>query len=261
MNKMRLTAIVACGLAMASVAAGASNVPLSDILLGFSSTASPTDFEVDLGSIGTNFSSPGTTFIGNINTQLTSIYGSNWATQSTLTFGAAGYASDTNKTTWATGTWTSTSGTLGVQNSVAPAGVLSSSSLAAAGAKIVTVSNGFSTATDQSAGGLNAVSIAASNSSSYDAQDISNFRYTKFADAGFSQLVTSNNGTYAASDLYKFQKTVAGSFIGTLSLGTNGDVNFTIAAIPEPSVYAALLGVMTVGFVGFRRWFGGRALA
>ena len=44
---------------------------------------------------------------------------------------------------------------------------------------------------------------------------------------------------------------VSEKFLGTLALTTVGEVYFT--AVPEPSVYAAVLGIATLGFVALRR--------
>ena len=61
--------------------------------------------------------------------------------------------------------------------------------------------------------------------------------------------------TYSAIDLFQFTGTGAGvseKFLGTIALVNDGSVFFT-AAIPEPSTYAAILGVATLGFAALRR--------
>jgi len=46
--------------------------------------------------------------------------------------------------------------------------------------------------------------------------------------------------------------TGAGTLLGTFNLDSTG-LTFTVAAIPEPSTYAAILGLATVSFVAIRR--------
>jgi hypothetical protein len=64
---------------------------------------------------------------------------------------------------------------------------------------------------------------------------------------------------YSAVDLYQFSgtgPTFTSNFLGTLALTNTGELFFTAAqaaAIPEPSTYAALLGVVTLGVVAIRR--------
>jgi hypothetical protein len=48
--------------------------------------------------------------------------------------------------------------------------------------------------------------------------------------------------------------THAGTYLGTIEITSNGNVDFiTPVAIPEPSVYAAILGAATLAFVAIRR--------
>ena len=70
-----------------------------------------------------------------------------------------------------------------------------------------------------------------------------------------------SGAVYSALDLYSVVAN-ADTFLGTFALYTGadgnghnaGDLTFTaFAAIPEPSVYAAVLGVATLGFVAIRR--------
>ena len=46
-----------------------------------------------------------------------------------------------------------------------------------------------------------------------------------------------------------------GVYLGTFSLASNGNFSFTAAltAVPEPSTYAALLGLGTLAIVAIRR--------
>ncbi len=65
-------------------------------------------------------------------------------------------------------------------------------------------------------------------------------------------------GQFSIVDLYQYIQgatTTAGVYLGSLELGSNGSLFFTTAAtaIPEPSVYAAILGVATLAFVAIRR--------
>jgi len=64
--------------------------------------------------------------------------------------------------------------------------------------------------------------------------------------------------TYSALDLYQFTGAaghVTNQFLGTLELSNTGEVYFTsaMAAIPEPTTYAAILGLATLGFAALRR--------
>jgi hypothetical protein len=71
-----------------------------------------------------------------------------------------------------------------------------------------------------------------------------------------SALNLSNASSYVASDLWLIAPGTAGApstFLGTLALFGNGNVEFFAAAIPEPSTYAMILGVAALGFVMIRR--------
>jgi hypothetical protein len=65
-------------------------------------------------------------------------------------------------------------------------------------------------------------------------------------------------GQYSVVDLYTYilgSTSTSGVYLGSLELGSNGSLYFTTAftAIPEPSVYAAILGVACLAFVAIRR--------
>lgn len=67
-----------------------------------------------------------------------------------------------------------------------------------------------------------------------------------------------NGLSYSAVDLYSFTNAGAGvnsTFLGTLALTSGGELFFVsaVSAIPEPTTYAMILGVATLGFAAIRR--------
>jgi len=62
-------------------------------------------------------------------------------------------------------------------------------------------------------------------------------------------------GTSNRLDLYKLAPgSGTGTLLGFFTLGNDSSLTFTVpAAIPEPSTYAAILGVATLGFAAIRR--------
>jgi hypothetical protein len=78
---------------------------------------------------------------------------------------------------------------------------------------------------------------------------------------GFSAPLDKNTGLSLGSgqfeviDLFQYlnSDTAAGTYIGSIELGSDGSLWFATAAIPEPSTYAAILGVASLAFVAIRR--------
>jgi hypothetical protein len=90
--------------------------------------------------------------------------------------------------------------------------------------------------------------------------------YSTASSNGFSSPLDAGTGInitsgYAYLNLYQYgagSTSTPGAYIGSLSLGSNGSLDFTnyiptAAAIPEPSTYAAILGVASLGVVLIRR--------
>jgi len=254
-NKIVLS--VAAGLALAASSASAFTGSLNDIVVGFTNGyTGATNLEVDVGQLRQDVA-PGSYNLGNISSLLVNTYGASWASSADLAFGAAGTTGatfaangDVKNTGYMTGAWTTTSGSLGVANSVAPAAALSNSSLGSANGKVVSLYNamGDASATVVAA---NAVTIPTATAASWDKSNTSSFLFGKYDATLTTQLVAFNNGSFAAADLYKFSPAVAPEFLGTISLDTLG--NLTYPVIPEPSTYAAILGIATLGFAALRR--------
>jgi hypothetical protein len=69
----------------------------------------------------------------------------------------------------------------------------------------------------------------------------------------FGQAVESSTLGSTSLKLWELQPGSGnGTLLGTFTLDSTG-LTFTVAAIPEPSTYAAILGVATLGFVAIRR--------
>ena len=254
-NKIALS--VAAGLALAASSASAFTGSLNDIVVGFTNSyTGSTNLEVDVGQLRQDVA-PGSYGLGNISSLLVNTYGASWASSSNLAFGAAGWTGsllpangDVKSTNYMTSAWTSTVGALGVQNSVASSGSSSTSSLNSAGGKITSLYNamGDSSATVVAP---NAVTIPTATAASWDKSNTSSFLFGKFDASLTTQLVSFNNGSYAAADLYKFSPNATPEFLGTISLDTLGNLTYTV--IPEPSTYAMILGAATLGFAAIRR--------
>ena len=241
-----------CALAAFAAAAFSAHAQLDagDLILGFRSTAASSDVEIGLG----NVNSLTTGLIGNFNASLTSVFGSSWATTGGISWGAAG-TDNVNTIDYVTAKWNTAAGTLGVQNST-PFAAASSSALGLASSAIVVAGQGFTGPNAVAAADANAITIAKSNAQSWTSQETAGsaaFGSSAFAQSTFSNTTNRSNASVgaSASDLYEYTANNAGVFLGTFSLKSNGDLYFT--AIPEPSTYAAILGVATLGIAMIRR--------
>ena len=70
--------------------------------------------------------------------------------------------------------------------------------------------------------------------------------------------ITGFNANQFTVDLAAFSNAYNGSF-SVVQAGN--DLNLVYTAVPEPATYALLLGIGTLGFIGYRRWRRGRAHA
>jgi hypothetical protein len=263
----KLYTSVAAGLLLAAASASAQ-IPgvFNDVIVGFTNQA--TNIEINLGT-SLQADGPGTYNLGNFNSILsdaTTGFGSSWASNSSLTFGAIGSVGSTTTgslglngdpkgTAYVTSAWTSTTGTLGVQNSVSPysgGATLTSSKLNTIAANVSTVMSAMTDAQATVVIAGKAVSMPTTTSGSWDSKANLGAAFGSFDKSLFSNSVTNvGTGSFVAEDLYKFSPSAAPVFIGTLSLDTSGNLTFTV--VPEPSTYAAILGVMTMGIVMIRR--------
>jgi hypothetical protein len=272
--KYLLSGLFLAGLTGAAYAQAAAN---SDLIVGFNAvagTGASTNVMIDVGSVSSYFTATaGTYAIGNLNTSLTNTYGAGWNTRSDLWFGVAGATTGAGPgpNGQLTNTvWVSSAGT-GLTN--APSWKQRSAGFyITPNTNISAVYNGFDTLTSgatslsditsqTSAFGatLKGVSIGTGAGSAWSAAGggaslgtASAFALSSFANTGV-QFETLANGVNVL-DLYQSQPgTGNGVDLGYFKLGGDGSLTFNVTPIPEPSTYAAILGLASLGFVMIRR--------
>jgi len=258
---MKLKSLAALA-AFATVALAAQAQSALDLVVGFKSTTATNDVMIDLGQV-TNYTAPGSYTIGNYSAILSTTFGAGWSTSSSVLWGAAATFKDIGgnnalSQNYITSKWTTSSGTLGASGNSVVWGS-QGTGLNTANTAINKAYTGIGGTA--SSGGVGytvgvAETIATSNLSSWKAA-------TTTAASAFSVYTASQfnntmaniaNGGYSVSDLYQIGNTFAGTttqFVGTFALSQAGDLTFTV--IPEPSTYAAILGVATLGFAAIRR--------
>jgi hypothetical protein len=266
MKKIIISALLAMGFSGLAYAQANS----ADIILGFKATGgtgSATNLEIDLGSVSLLEAVSGTVTLTNLLSDgansINSVYGSSWASRSDVLWGTVG-AVETGQT----GPDGEVSHTL-FASSQANSSLLDgnatgtpwnrdgSTASSSTTSKIASLYNNYGVSTQGGVTIGNSFTVSNGTSGSWSAQE--GTTNTAFGN-GFTPVTQFENsaditGSYVASDLYSLSPSsvagTPGTFIGTLAIFSNGNVTFS--TIPEPSVYAAILGVASLGFVAIRR--------
>ncbi len=278
-TKHILTTLVVAGISMAALPAkAATTYTAGDLLVGFratagsASTATTTTLVFNLGSATTiRDANSASLALGNIGAELTAVFGSDWATNADLTWAAAGIRSATapnldfsvvnNDPTQALYlSRANTSGTAGVYGSgtlnITGGGTgMTNTSIDALG--FATSFKDYTGTTTQS-GLAAAIPYTVNNTFEDYTSAGSDFR------SGQNLDVAVNTAGGRILDLYRILGTNTGAnptqptvrngvWQGTLSLGTDGAINFdpVAAAVPEPS--RALLAAGGLAALAFRR--------
>jgi hypothetical protein len=246
-----------------------------DLLLSFRATGgqgATTDYLVNLGSIATfaNANTPLTLSVGNIDADLDNIFGSNWSSRPDLLWSVSGvqFAAGNglaNRTLIASQSQ-GTPITLGTANST-PWTRATLSTQGAPALRISDMAGKFAVGTTGPTAGVDQMQSA--NSSVALIQPISqsnSFRsympggslsnassaYLYFADADGIEGNFALGPSGSALDLYVMQPgSGAGTFEGTLSVGSNAELTFTPTGVPEPT--SALLLLASASALGFSR--------
>ncbi|EIP96900.1 PEP-CTERM putative exosortase interaction domain-containing protein [Opitutaceae bacterium TAV1] len=266
-NKLRLIG----GLALASLLSASSTYAFDDLILGFraptGTTGATTNVTVNLGNFIPNFVSghDSLTLLGNVNADLSNIYGSNWSERGDITFGAAGaleLVGGTGLNPIAT-TWVGKANEAGAT----PDGWTGLSNRTVAQNLRNRVGNmhvGFNAGQDGTSPLVSLVESSLNGSYTWstgladDAFDIPGFSRDQYEQsASFS-----SGSLYQVIDLWQFVGYGAGNdptYIGSLGLTADGDIYYSnnyanFAAVPEPATWAIIVGAAALGLVGYRRF-------
>ncbi len=243
-----------------------------DLILGFtasSGTGAATDIEVDLGA-ASNYAAaltPGTYNLTNLNSDLTSTYGS-WASDSNLSFAifgseafGAGNSSGPSKSLWASYS-PYTAGTPGYVTG--PAAGNSS-----ANSNIVGIYGGFTNGTSLSditgttaSLGSNTVTFTGTSIGTSTQGSMTNLGAgTNFSMPSTVTNLFSTTPTGSEELFYLKGNLAAGTTSADIqgvngltsyfTVNSNGALTFTV--VPEPSTYAALIGIAALGYALLRR--------
>lgn len=274
-SKHILTTLVVAGISMAALPAKAATFTAGDLLVGFratsgsASTAATNTFVFNLGPATTiRDADTAPLSLGNIKTELDTVFGTEWASNSTLTWAAATVRSATTPAS----DFTVVNGDpaqalyLTRPNNSGAAGVFGTGSLNVAG------STAMNTTTGNVLGFANSFrDYSGTTTQSGKAAMIAYTVANTFEDytSGGSDFGSGQNVDVAVDsaqgriiDLYRIlgtntganptQPTVrTGVWQGTLSLGLDGAITFDPVAVPEPS--RALLAAGGLAALAFRR--------
>jgi hypothetical protein len=252
------------GIAATSAYASTVTSTAGDLILGFRSTSSTNNLEIDLGTASSLTTSG---FQANIGAALTS-FDSGWATDANLLFGMAGTTSSSSNPDLFASTPESAAGTVASTSLVPHSGTTQKNGKAGiipiyTGLNGATAYTGLSTTAVISASAPNSWSLAEGSSSA------TSFGYftpaidgnaSVFSTYAFGSKLDGSN--YAVLDLYQLTHgTSSPTLLGAIGLNSSGNLEFQIdptqfgaaSPVPEPSTYAAVLGAVTLGFVAIRR--------
>lgn len=259
--------------AAASVHAAGITVNSGDLILGFQDSTNSIEF--DIGSVSTleGFTAGSTHDLGfSVNTALsysgsgTTGYGASWASNSAIAWGVAGKDSSNFYTgTGISAPSTSLNGSAStspftIGDATAPANSL--------GTLIAAMGTGPTSAQLKAGGGtilaMKYLNTSANSFSHVDpnssATGFSNFTPSVNLNSVVTNTATGSSGllnglSYSALDLYDYTNNgsaVNSTYLGTLALTSGGEL-FFVSAVPEPSTYAAIFGVVALGAVAYRR--------
>ncbi len=271
-TKHIITALLAtAGLAVGTHAYGSVVAAEPDLLLGFQQAGNTTDYEADLGSMS-NYIGLAPNTIKNLSADISAadlngLFGSTF-TGGTVTWGAvatvgAGATTLNGVSVPAKSTFITQFDSIatGLAPSLTPpssqfkdAATATSNTRYLAIQGVYTPLNGAASASTP-----NAALIAASASNSWskwaNGQGVNAFGNGIDAPTALSLSA----GQYSVVDLFQYgvgTTSTPGTYIGSLELSSTGGLwftNYVPTVVPEPSTYAALIGVAVLGFAMLRR--------
>jgi hypothetical protein len=266
LRKLTSAALALAGTALLAQQAQALNsYTTGDLLLGFEQAGNANDYLVNIGLASEYIdAAPGKSFTvsaGNLEADLSSssLFGSGWATDSTVQWAIAG-------TTGASGTLGLPASTVFLTEAEATPGVANAKPLAVSS---VSTQGGYEIDELGTQGFQNSVPTGNADATIQTASGGDSFvtLYNDPNGEGFGSgddLLTNSTPTTSILDLYELephnisrgQTEPDGTFLGDFSLDSDGDLIFTAAGTaetPEPSTYALMSVGLTLLFWQFRR--------
>lgn len=262
-----LTTALLAGVSMVVMSATASAITTAndDLILSFrqkstNATGNGTNLEVDLGNINT-FLANSSTFSLSLGTDLSSIYGSNWNSTSTMRWSVVGTNAGTPSVSG------ETNNTLYFTASGAVQAPDTDSAQSTVAGKLVNLTTFLGGQSANGATTVGGAEVANSGAGSYG--KLAQNGGANTAAGQFGYFTTNGNGVEKSavtalngSTTFELYKNVPGASTSvdlgtfTLSVGANSGIatlTFAAAPIPEPSTYA-LMGLGSLGlFVWARR--------
>jgi len=268
--KKLLLSLLAAG-SLAASASAALTATSGDLIIGFYATGGTgqgTSVMIDAGSFTSFIAGNGSTFAigGFSSTDLVNTYGATWYDRTDLSWGVIGGVKNTQSGTVASST--NAFGTAAGKDTL-----------------FATAQNGFGTSSAQSLGaspiqalytyingktanGVGTTTYIGTNSNTtsgswvFQRDTATNLDFKWYADNSVGSLSMPGVVGTATQDLYEtvandVSGTTGGIYnLGTFSLTSSG-LSFTsaVTAVPEPSTYAAIFGVVMLGFAAYRRRF------
>jgi hypothetical protein len=253
--------------------AQAISATYNDLILGFvctSGTGAGMCLEVNLGSISNYYNKTGSWIVTNLNvSDLVSTYGASWSTNSNLSYGIAGSTDgitagpdgELPRTIWVS----EAQSTLGQQSTAWDP--MSSQGIGVGKSRIVTMYSTADASLDVLTQASNASSAVADGSlpGSFQYQEWTpggtklSISYDLFNPSIESSVAVASESEYTSLDLYqlssKFNNISSETvdYIGTFSLYGDGTLVFSSSPVPEPSTYAAIMGLCLGSLVIIRR--------
>jgi hypothetical protein len=274
MNNLKKTALLA--LAVAAFAGRSAEAAVltytpGDLFLGFRSSASTTDYLINIGQASIyRDAAPGTSFqltIGTIAPDLVAVFGSNWnsASRPDLFWGVAGSPANVAAGGDATNTLYATAAEVPFGTPApSPASPGTNSAQAAPANKMLNLSTNYTLAGDSANGVSPAINPAGLRQDGTVAGSWASFMggTQAFTGNSFSYFAGGIEGNFSAGeegtaiDLFRISKNPGGvaSLAGTFTINDTGLVTYAVAAVPEPTSGALLcIGGALVGLARRRR--------
>ena len=262
MNSRRLVGAATAALlaVVATVSASAASYSQADLIIGFRSTDAglTNSLEINLGNAG-NLRINGDSFSSvNLNAALTTAFGSNWFSNNTISWGLiAGNSTSTtvNGDNQRTVYFSNTTTTVGFTAEDTQPANLTASQRSNVATQVTGLGTDYATQVDIGGG---AVLAANANTNSWSGKVTDGLGAFRAFSPTTLESQLGQGGSFSYVDLYRASATpITGTatptYITTFSLSSSGVLSAATTAVPEPSSFAALAGLATLGAVATRR--------